>query len=70
MAAIEVYMPRSMGDVDGPIVARSIYQALFHGEDDVFNPDVVPYALDDAIQRLRKQNVSSSRWATYVHLGL
>ena len=59
-----------MGDVDGPIVAKTVYEAIFAGQSEYLDAEVIPYALDDAVQALRRRGLSSSRWATYVHLGL
>jgi hypothetical protein len=56
-----------MTDVDGPIMAASIYKTLF--QEEVFNLGAVPYALDDAVRRLREQKVDASRWAVFVHMG-
>jgi CHAT domain-containing protein len=60
----------SMGDVDGPIVAETIYQELFAGDGDVLDFDVVPYALDAAVRTLREKGLEPSRWAPYIHIGL
>ncbi len=57
-----------MGDQDGPEVAAGIYKELFKGE--TMDPDDVPYALDEAVQKLRARKVHSSRWATYIHMGV
>jgi hypothetical protein len=59
-----------MGDVDGPVVARKVYHALFNGGDGKLDPEVVPYALDEAVRELRSQGLPPSRWAPYVHIGL
>jgi hypothetical protein len=61
-----------MRDLEGPDVAESIYSALFKEDDDseFLNPDDVPYALDDAVQNLRKTGLDPSFWATYVHIGI
>jgi hypothetical protein len=41
------------------------------GDDSEFlDPDDVPYALDDAVQKLRKAGLDPSFWATYVHIGI
>jgi hypothetical protein len=56
-----------MDDRDGPVVASIVYETLFTKE--TLDPDLVPYALDDAIQHLRRSGVSPERWATFVHLG-
>jgi CHAT domain-containing protein len=58
----------SMGDVDGPIVSGIVYEELFAGE--MLDFDVVPYALDAAVRRLRAQGLEPSRWAPYIHIGL
>jgi hypothetical protein len=47
-----------------------VYKELFAGEGDVMNFDVVPYALDAAVQKLRAQGLEPSRWAPYIHIGM
>jgi len=59
-----------MNDIDGPLVAKTIYTQLFAGEPEYLDPDTVPYALDDAVQMLRKSGLPPSRWAPYVHFGV
>jgi CHAT domain-containing protein len=56
-----------MGDADGPAVAEHVYQELFQGEK--LDPQVIPYALDEAAQKLREAGISAHRWATFVHIG-
>jgi hypothetical protein len=56
-----------MNDADGPEVAELVYDALFTVKS--FNSDIIPYALDLSIQRLRMLGVPPSRWATFVHIG-
>jgi CHAT domain-containing protein len=60
----------SMGDVDGPIVARTVYEELFAGDGKMLDFDVVPYALDAAVRKLRAQGLEPSRWAPYIHIGM
>lgn len=57
-----------MNDQDGPIVAEKIYSQLFKNE--ILDPDVVPYALDDAMRELREQGLRPSRWALFIHMGI
>lgn len=59
-----------MDDADGPEVARIVYKRLFEGNNEFLDPDVVPYALDEAVQALRRKGVPAARWATYVHVGI
>ena len=59
-----------MGDVDGPIIARKVYEELFGGDSEHLDPDDVPYALDAAVALLRKRGMPTSLWATYIHIGL
>lgn len=59
-----------MNDIDGPIVAKRVYEELFRGDDEYLHPDCVPYALDAAVHELRGQNLHPSRWAPYVHFGI
>jgi CHAT domain-containing protein len=61
----------SMDDIDGPVVAETLYSALFDGDGDGdIDFDVVPYALDAAVQKLRARSLGVSRWASYVHIGM
>jgi hypothetical protein len=61
-----------MRDVEGPDVAESIYSAVFRSEKymEYIDPDDVPYALDEAVQKLRASGLDPSFWATYVHIGI
>ena len=59
-----------MGDIDGPVVASSVYEALFHSEGDYIDPEVIPYALDAAVRDLRERGIRPSRWAPYLHIGI
>lgn len=56
-----------MHDVDGPLITEWFYKALL--ERDVITLDDIPYALDEAVTRLRESNVSVARWATFMHIG-
>lgn len=56
-----------MGDPDGPLIAKIVYEALF--KEGQMDPEVVPYALDAAVRELRAQKVPPNRWATYIHMG-
>ena len=61
---------RSMDDFDGPIVAKTIYEELFHPGAETLDPKTIPYALDSAVRKLRASGLVASRWAPYVHLGV
>jgi hypothetical protein len=61
---------RSMEDVDGPMIAESVYKDIFNGDGDYLNPDDVAYALDAAVWELRRLHPDPSRWAPYIHLGM
>lgn len=56
-----------MNDIDGPVVAKAVYRELLKGE--FLDLDVVPFALDSAVRKLRAQGLPPSRWAPYIHLG-
>jgi CHAT domain-containing protein len=60
----------SMDDVDGPVVAATVYRELFASNGDVIDFDIVPYALDTAVRKLRAQGLEPSRWAPYIHIGM
>ena len=59
-----------MGDADGPRVAQRVYEELFREQGGNLDPDVVPYALDDAVRAMRKEGVPAERWALFIHLGM
>jgi hypothetical protein len=59
-----------MEDVDGPMIAGSVYRDLFRGDSVILDPNDIPYALDAAVQELRKVHPEPSRWALYIHLGI
>jgi hypothetical protein len=61
-----------MRDFEGPKVAESIYSTLFKDGDgsEFLNPDDVPYALDEAVAKMRRSGLDPSFWATYVHIGM
>jgi hypothetical protein len=56
-----------MSDKDGPIIADYVYDALF--KEAVFDINIVPYALDDAVRQLREQKIDAERWSVFVHMG-
>lgn len=59
-----------MYDLDGPHVAKYVYEALFKDGRLVTDPDVIPTALDAAVRALRQDGIPPVRWATYVHIGI
>jgi hypothetical protein len=59
-----------MEDVDGPMIAQHVYEEIFNGNSESLDPDAVPYALDAAVGELRRMDLSPSRWATYIHIGM
>jgi hypothetical protein len=60
----------NMNDLDGPLIAETVYKELFAGNSELLNPDDVPYALDAAVQELRRIQPDPTRWAPYIHLGM
>jgi hypothetical protein len=59
-----------MNDNDGPEVAAAVYQDLFTEKTKVSDPDTIPRALDAVTQKMRRQGLHPSRWATYIHMGI
>lgn len=59
-----------MGDVDGPAVAKRVYEEIFSSDSEYIDPDAIPYALDTAVAELRQRKLHPSRWAPYIHLGI
>lgn len=59
-----------MDDIDGPVVVGEVYKQLFSEGDGFLDLAAVPYAIDTAVQALREKKVPTSRWATYVHIGI
>jgi hypothetical protein len=64
---IELISSRAMNDADGPRIAKLFYERLFSA--DIITLDAIPYALDYAVDELRKSGVSPERWATFIHMG-
>lgn len=60
----------SMSDADGPEVAETVYRALFSGTSEMLDPNTIPYALDEAMCKLREGGASPIRWAPYIHMGI
>ncbi|EIN11931.1 hypothetical protein PUNSTDRAFT_132077 [Punctularia strigosozonata HHB-11173 SS5] len=58
-----------MADDAGPVVAKHVYKRLFESQDGVVDFDIVPYALDSAVQKLRNRGFSAYEWALFVHWG-
>jgi hypothetical protein len=56
-----------MRDEDGPVISKMFYQKLFEG--DIITADVIPYALDYAVTKLRESGAPVERWAAFVHVG-
>jgi hypothetical protein len=56
-----------MSDYDGPRVAQWFYEVLL--EKETIELDDIPYALDDAVRKLRDEGASPQRWATFIHTG-
>lgn len=56
-----------MSDDDGPRMAQWFYKALL--ENKTIQLEDIPYALDEAVQKLRNVGAPTARWATYMHLG-
>jgi hypothetical protein len=63
---------RYMSNSLGPIITESIYSSVFSPkkQSEFMNPDDVPYALDEAVQKLRATGLDPSLWATYIHIGV
>jgi hypothetical protein len=59
-----------MQDVDGPRIAKSLYEDVFKSDSEYINPDDIAYALDAAVRRLRHEVKDPMRWAPYIHLGI
>jgi hypothetical protein len=60
-------MSRAISDVDGPKVAKWFYEELLAKE--VVNADLVAYALDSAVGKLRNSGAPPERWAPFIHMG-
>jgi hypothetical protein len=61
------FFDRGMYDQDGPQIARWVYESLLSQEK--ISLDDIPYALDEAVQKLRQNGASAQHWATFMHIG-
>ncbi|KAJ6568635.1 CHAT domain-containing protein [Mycena capillaripes] len=59
----------SMNDVDGPLVAETVYSHLFRNGE-CPEATAAAQALQLAIQRLKDQSVSYERWIPFIHMGV
>lgn len=66
-ANIYSYLCRAISDEDGPKVAKWFHEELFSNE--VIDADAIAYALDSAVDKLRKSGVPSHRWVPFIHMG-
>ncbi|KAI9507095.1 CHAT domain-containing protein [Russula earlei] len=63
-----------MGDPDGSDVCKHLYKSMFSkkrkkGEEELPRHERAAKALRDAVQELRRKEVTVARWVTYVHYG-
>lgn len=63
-------MRRFMTDEDGPHVAKHVYTRLLSPKDEYLDPEVIPYALDEAVQALREKGLPPERWSLFIHFGI
>lgn len=63
-----------MDDRLGTEVARKLYHHLFKDPSKSLNPDLVAFALDEAVQELQTPRGGhyppASTWAPFIHLGI
>lgn len=59
-----------MGDHDGPVVAKKVYEELLRSEGEHIERYDVPYAIDAAVTLMREGGMHPSLWATYIHGGM
>jgi hypothetical protein len=65
-----MYIRRTMHDLDGPQVSKAIYEALFNENGGRLDPSIIPYTLDTAVQVMKDAGFPPARWATYIHIGV
>ncbi|KAJ6592346.1 hypothetical protein B0H19DRAFT_892705, partial [Mycena capillaripes] len=58
----------SMNDLDGPVVAESVYSHLFWKGRQPEASDAAE-ALHLSIKKLKAQNVPYERWVPFIHIG-
>lgn len=66
-----------MYDSLGTDIAKTLYEHLYSGDiHKPLNPDVIAYALDEAVQKIRNKVDAKgeyplpSVWAPFIHVGL
>ncbi|KAG8720686.1 hypothetical protein FRC09_009153 [Ceratobasidium sp. 395] len=60
----------AIGDDDGPIVARTLYQNLFGNPNGVVDSSQAAVGLNKAVRVLRKAKVPMHRWVPFIHIGV
>jgi hypothetical protein len=56
-----------MDDADSLRVAKVFYERLFCEE--IITLDAIPFALDYAVEELRKSGMPPKQWAMFIHMG-
>ncbi|KZP26252.1 hypothetical protein FIBSPDRAFT_928698 [Athelia psychrophila] len=59
-----------MTDEDGPHVAKHVYTQLLAPKHGYLDPEVIPYALDEAVRDLREKGLPPERWSLFIHFGI
>jgi tetratricopeptide (TPR) repeat protein/CHAT domain-containing protein len=62
----------AMGDSTGPTAAKTIYERLFRNAPQRFDSSEAAYALNEAVQVLRKadRKTTTEQWAPFIHIGI
>jgi len=60
----------SIHDQDGPFIANEFYGHLFKDGATLPHPSDTAYALNRAVQQLRKEQLPAARWVPFIHIGI
>ncbi|KAG9122418.1 hypothetical protein FRC07_001207 [Ceratobasidium sp. 392] len=60
----------AIGDDDGPVVARTLYEYLFRDPSGAIDSSEAAIGLNKAIRVLRKAKVPMHRWVPFIHIGV
>ncbi|KAF8597168.1 hypothetical protein BDV93DRAFT_527607 [Ceratobasidium sp. AG-I] len=60
----------AIGDADGPVVARVLYEYLFRDKEGAVDSSEAAVGLNKAVRALRRAKAPMHRWVPFIHIGV